>query len=117
MKWLTWIALLAFGCGDPQINQPPVAVAGPDLYKEYTGTATHIRLDGAQSFDPDGDAIQWRWRALRTPNTSLDELPTTPEPRIELTTPGVYTFELVVMDAQAHSEPDYVNVVLATPPP
>ena len=60
------------GCDDeaapsPAFNAPPVASAGPDL----THSADEvIRLDGAASYDPDGDEITFHWSLHRAPEGS-----------------------------------------------
>lgn len=108
-------ALMA--CGDPEINQPPIAVAGADLRVELIDDLAEVRLDGAESFDPDDDLIEWRWTVVRAPSglQIFGESRTAAEPMLNLRAPGLYIFELIVTDGITPSAPDYVNVVVAQP--
>ncbi|MEW6490816.1 MAG: PKD domain-containing protein, partial [Thermodesulfobacteriota bacterium] len=50
------------------VNQAPVAQAGPDQTVEQGTTVT---LDGANSTDPDGDALAWSWIQTAGPAVAL----------------------------------------------
>ena len=101
--WWTVKAYDRFGStiyADPRLirlpeNKPPVADAGPDqvLYAGLDGKAT-VTLNGANSADPDGDALGYTWawaiggKAYLTNGVSLTiELPI-----------GVHTIQLMVND-------------------
>lgn len=43
------------------LNQPPVANAGSDVVAECAGSVTPVMLDGAASYDPDGDVMTYTW--------------------------------------------------------
>ncbi len=93
------------------LNQPPVAVAGPDQTRE-AGDACRVdlQLDGTESYDADGDELEFLWQSSAgsfvgaTPVVSL--------------TPGSYSFSLTVTDpAQASGSDEVLVFVLdATAP-
>jgi hypothetical protein len=117
-RTLTLAALLApAGCGEPEVNRPPVAVAGDDMRVETVDGRAQINLNGAESFDPDGEAIEWRWSVIRAPSglQIFGENRTASEPRLDVGATGLYIFELVVTDGVDVSAPDHVNVVVAPP--
>lgn len=112
------LALTAPACVDDSVNTPPVAVAGFDQRIQLVeGAPGEVVLDGTGSFDPDGDPVEHRWAVLRAPSglTLLGEARTAREPRVQLTVPGLYVFELVVSDGLDTSAPDHVNVFAAPP--
>jgi YVTN family beta-propeller protein/VCBS repeat-containing protein len=45
----------------PTPNQNPVCHPGPGQVVQSTGALTSAQLDGSQSSDPDGDAIEFEW--------------------------------------------------------
>jgi predicted outer membrane repeat protein len=87
----------------------PVANAGPDqtVVATFQGHAT-VTLNGAGSYDPDGDTLAhtWTWTiANRTYQT------TGVSPTIQLPV-GQYTIELVVNDGTYSSSPDTVQITV-----
>ena len=81
-------------------NQPPVALAGSDFEAMW---AQYVNLDGSESYDPDGDALSYRWGFVSQPETSglanadlvdryTDHASFTPD------VSGEYELKLVVMD-------------------
>ncbi|MFN3200461.1 MAG: PKD domain-containing protein [Bradymonadia bacterium] len=116
--WAVAVALcsitLCAGCSSPDSsgNTPPVANAGADITTALSEDGASVMLDGAQSYDPDGDDILFNW--------SLIEGPTQPDWSFEdrgldyfevvLRRPGLYVFELQVEDASGVMASDLVNV-------
>ncbi len=70
------------------INQPPVAVAGPDTLI----TASELQFDGTQSSDADGEIIEYRWQ-FGDGATGRG-----PAPTHIYRNPGVFTVTLTVKD-------------------
>jgi len=105
---------------DPNVNQPPVADAGPD---QGVTTGDSVTLDGSGSSDPDGDAISYSW-TLDAPmgsTTTLDDA-TIAGPSFTADVAGTYTATLVVNDGTDDSAADAVVItaedpVMAPPPP
>ncbi|MBN2354876.1 PKD domain-containing protein [candidate division KSB1 bacterium] len=72
------------------VNAQPVALCGPDV---LTVPAESVLFDGSGSFDPDQDALTYRWEF------SDGEHPaTTEQTRRSFTAPGIYTAILTVSD-------------------
>jgi len=93
-------------------NRPPVADAGPNqvLFAGLDGKAT-VALSGAQSTDPDGNALNYAWawaigtNAYWSNGVSLTiELPL-----------GVHTIQLMVNDGHVTSQPDEVKITVVAP--
>ena len=102
------------------VNEPPFADAGPD---ENVETGSRVTLDGSNSFDPDGDLIDFDWsvdwRIDAKPEGSLladrdIEGRTTPNPSLSLDVDGVYVLQLIVNDGELSSEPDFVELIAST---
>jgi len=92
-------------------NQPPVAVAGsPQLVEQSGLDGATVTLDGAASFDLDGDDLTYTWT---WPGGSAAG----PAPVVTLPH-GTTTATLVVSDGQDDSEPVCVDVTVCdtTPP-
>jgi hypothetical protein len=93
------------------LNSPPLADAGPDQAITLLGAQVH--LDGSQSFDPDGQAITYRWSILSKPvgsNATLTDS-TTAKPSFIADVHGDYTIQLIVTDSLgAASKPATVQV-------
>jgi hypothetical protein len=130
-------------------NRPPVADAGPDivtvnprpilrdgggLYYQvlnngswdrsvgHYGSRTDsfiVEVDGGNSFDPDGEALDYWWFMNSRPVLSSAVLSddTAVNPSFELDAPGKYEFELFVEDPDSYSEPDTVTVSTLNNPP
>ena len=131
---LTGFALLgAFalaGCGDKdadstvvEVNNIPTANAGDDITQ---GADESVVLDGAGSFDADGDTLTYVWSfeyvpegsALLEqgqdaffPNNSTDAVSSSFSPDVV----GTYVAALKVHDTAAWSVADYVVIVTETP--
>lgn len=103
-------SLLAFtGC---LRNRPPIANAGPDQIVEINSLVT---LDGSASYDPDGDPLSFRWTQIAGSPVTLSN-PMTMRPTFIPKAVGTYTFQLVVNDGRKNSAPDWVNILVITPP-
>jgi K319-like protein len=98
-------------------NADPVANAGPD---QSVGSAATVTLNGAGSFDPDGEPLTFTWTQssgapviLTGSGTAQPKFtaPTVADPSPPLT----LVFSLVVTDAHANSAP--ASVIVTVNPP
>ncbi len=100
-------------CLGTQTNVAPLAYAGPDL---VVPSGALVTLDGAGSFDPNGDPITFSWSQIAGPAVSLSS---TSEARPTFSAPEVdadgetLTFRLGVHDGALASAPDSVDVRVA----
>jgi len=95
-------------------DQPPVADAGADA-SVLAGQA--VTLDGTGSSDPNGSALGYAWSQVgSTPATVSLTGATTARPTFTPSTPGTYTFSLVVSDGKLSSPADTVKVVVGAAP-
>ncbi|MCC2107014.1 MAG: hypothetical protein KDJ40_05270, partial [Hyphomicrobiales bacterium] len=93
-------------------NVPPAARAGVDRFVTVGQT---VGLDGAGSFDPDGDKIAYQWTWLARPDGSAAAFSSagSARPLVSIDKEGRYVAQLRVVDANgAVSEPSVV--VLST---
>ncbi len=92
------------------VNQPPVANAGPD---QLVKAAVKVTLDGSNSSDPEGKALNFYWTMLSKPATSQAQLDksTTQNPAFNADKPGSYLIKLIVNDGVSDSVEDTVNIV------
>lgn len=97
-------------------NQPPIAVAGPDISPKVLTT---VLLDGGSSQDPDKDPITFDWKLVSRPPTSVAILSGATPPAVVLNTrvvaitpdqPGSYVISLQVSDGRLTSAPSIVTV-------
>jgi hypothetical protein len=93
-------------------NQIPVANAGPSLTVKPTA---NVALDGTNSYDPNGDILQFLWLQLAggPPVSLLNNATATPS----FTAPPVLntatlTFQLIVGDGKSDSTPAYTYVTV-----
>ena len=90
----------------PDPNSPPIANAGEDQMVRVDQGAS---LFGSASSDPDGDAIQFTWRQVSGPSSTLND-DTTATPEVSFSESGEYEFELRVFDSEFYSNADSVIV-------
>lgn len=91
------------------LPQIPTADAGAD---QTVALGAEVLLDGADSFDLNGDPLQFDWRVIRTPQGSGAVLTgaRSPNPRFIADAPGSYVIGLVVDDGRLRSATDLVIV-------
>lgn len=89
-------------------NGLPVADAGENRVWAAPGQVT---LDGTGSYDPDAvDRLRYTWTQLAGPSVALQR-PDTATPAFDAQPGEAYTFELVVSDGFADSEPSQMTLV------
>ena len=95
-------------------NRAPVADAGPDA---VAGAGEGAELNGAASFDPDGDAIAFHWVQTAGPRVTLEPNAFVANPAFEAPRQAgrALVFELRVADAHGHGSADSVVVTIAAP--
>lgn len=89
-------------------NHAPVAIAGAD---QSVGSASSVILDGAASYDPDGDTITYAWTQLSGAPVALSA-PTSPSPTFAA--PAVddsLAFRLTVSDGPLTGADDVIVTV------
>ena len=91
-------------------NLPPVANAGADQLDTSRGPT--IQLNGAGSWDPNGDVLTYRWSLTELPARSNAVLsdPGAASPTFVADKTGVYMAQLLVSDGMAESVADTVIV-------
>jgi hypothetical protein len=90
-------------------NRAPVANAGPDVRVRANGrTGANVKLNGAQSADPDGTPVQFWWSGARFIDRTLSR-PTAKFPV------GTTTVLLQVSDGSTFRPTDSVRVVVLAP--
>ncbi|HEX6333755.1 MAG TPA: kelch repeat-containing protein [Flavisolibacter sp.] len=94
-------------------NQPPVAVAGPDLSVTLPGPAT---LDGSQSYDPGGNIAAYQWTQLSGPAPAQLQAPGAAVTTATNLVAGTYLFQLMVTDETGLTGVDTVQVTTTTAP-
>lgn len=90
-------------------NDGPVANAGPD---QTVTVNDRVTLRGDNSYDPDGDPLEYRWTMSFRPSgsaASLDDR-NAGTPTFTADVSGRYTIELMVFDGTENSPPDQVVV-------
>ncbi len=92
-------------------NIKPVARGGKDI--TISSTKGKVSFDGSSSTDADGKILRHVWRKISGPPYGflLDEATVTPTVT-GLTMPGVYTYELRVVDDRAEWDTDRITVTV-----
>jgi hypothetical protein len=93
-------------------NLPPLADAGYDLYKVE---GDEVRLNGNNSYDPEGNELTFLWTIEETPEGSGAYLsnPEVSNPIIFTDIPGTYRISLLVSDGENESEVDEVLIFVS----
>jgi hypothetical protein len=81
----------------PAANQPPVAVPGPDI---TISTPSSLPLDGSASYDPDGTIVSYQWVQTSGAGGVTITGSNTATPTIYGLQPGIYVYQLTVIDNQ-----------------
>lgn len=94
-------------------NNAPVANAGPNQKVEIGNT---VNLNAADSEDPDGDEITYKWAIQTKPSGSMAEITgsTAMQATFPLDKAGVYEIELTVSDGESNAT-DIIVVTNKTP--
>jgi hypothetical protein len=93
------------------LNSPPVADAGQD--QSFSTTPVTIQLNGRQSYDPDGDPLNYLWSIVSMPPESSTNLSDNAisTPTFVADSPGTYIVQLIVSDDMGlSSNPDKVII-------
>lgn len=97
-----------------RLNKPnikPIARAGKDI--TISSTSGTVIFDGSQSTDADGKVVRYVWQKVSGPPYGILEKEVTANPVVRgLTYPGVYTFQLRVIDDRAEWNEDSVRVTV-----
>lgn len=92
-------------------NLRPVARAGNDI--TVTSREGQAILDGSASSDPDGRIVRHVWQKLSGPPYDYMADEVTPHPTIKgLKYPGVYTYQLRVIDDRAEFSSDTMRITV-----
>ncbi len=93
-------------------NQPPTAIAGPDYV--ITKAKHKLILDGRNSFDEDGDELDFAWFLVNSPQGATVAItePNSPITSFTASLDGTYWFSLIVSDGQLKSSPSVIKVTL-----
>jgi len=95
---------------NPNINQPPVANAGPD--KAITLPTNALILDGSGSIDPENNIVTYSWTKIFGPAAFSIVSPNSIQTAVINLEYGIYLFELKVTDVGSLSAKDTVQVTV-----
>jgi len=91
---------------------PPVAVAGPDT--AVSVDEMYVRINGSNSYDPEGDELSYAWELAAAPDESEKVIyeATSHEVILKSDAEGLFTLVLRVSDGASVSDPDTVHVTV-----
>jgi PKD repeat protein len=91
------------------VNHVPIAEAGPDQQLSLIGST--VFLNGDQSYDEDGDNLNYQWTIISKPADSSAILngASTVNPTFKADKYGAYTVQLIVNDGTDSSIPDFIT--------
>jgi len=98
-----------------EINDPPIADAGPDQTISFKWGEQKVQLDGSGSSDPEDHPFSYHWEFVSTPlgaTPVLQPVESIPQPYFYAEKPGVYTLKLEVKDDIGWKDFDEVNVTV-----
>ncbi|PWT74542.1 MAG: hypothetical protein C5B59_11015 [Bacteroidetes bacterium] len=93
-----------------QTNQAPIANAGTNQTINLPDNST--KLDGTNSFDPDGTITSYYWSQISGPSTAVITSGNTTTPTVSSLVLGQYVFELTVTDNDGASGKDHVTITV-----
>lgn len=114
---IMWVLVLQVAC-KPEYscenckgeNQPPIAKAGADKTIKLPNDST--LLDGSTSTDPDGRITEWLWKKIAGPSLFSIKDTTASKTLVNKLVPGVYSFELKVVDNEGLFAKDTVKILV-----
>ncbi|QNA45395.1 Kelch repeat-containing protein [Lacibacter sediminis] len=112
---IVWVLVLQIAC-KPEYscenckgeNLPPIAKAGADKTIKLPNDST--LLDGSASTDPDGRITEWSWKKVAGPASYAIKDSAKSVTPVKKLVPGVYSFELKVMDNEGLFAKDTVKI-------
>ncbi|MCD8351500.1 MAG: hypothetical protein LUC93_12910 [Planctomycetaceae bacterium] len=97
---------------DPAPEPPVAAIDAPSR----AAKGELVRMNATGSYDPSGNRLVYRWRQTGGPavrNYIIDERLGDAAPGFQPSSPGTYSFELVVSNGSLNSKPVEVDIVVA----
>lgn len=93
-------------------NQPPIARISSEYETRYVRPGDVVSMNGAGSYDPDGDGLVFEWQLTSLPAGSVAALSdaTAAETSFVADLAGDYGISLVVSDRTDYSAPDLATV-------
>ncbi|KFP58380.1 Dyslexia-associated protein KIAA0319, partial [Cathartes aura] len=96
-----------------RVNQPPVAVASPNV-QEVSLPTTSTFIDGSQSID-DMKIVSYHWEEIKGPLREQKASADTPVLRLSNLVPGNYTFRLTVIDSDGAANSTIASLTVNKP--
>jgi len=94
----------------PPPNVSPIANAGPDQI--ITAPSNAVNLNGAGSYDPDGNITAYTWILVSGPGAIIISNANAASAAASGLEPGIYTFQLTVTDNNGSSSTDSVSITV-----